>query len=141
MLYFGQEMGERGMQTEGFSGLDGRTSIFDWCSVPALRHPDQAVLKRYREVLNLAAQPLFREGKSFDLGYCQDEGAFDKDRHFAWIRSDGKQSCLVVANFGKEADISVRIPAEALDYLGIKPVRTVYTLKVPSHDFELMELH
>ena len=27
MLYFGQEMGERGMQAEGFSGLDGRTSI------------------------------------------------------------------------------------------------------------------
>ena len=141
MLYFGQEMGERGMQAEGFSGLDGRTSIFDWCSVPALRHPDQAVLKRYREVLNLAAQPLFREGKSFDLGYCQDEGAFDKDRHFAWLRSDGKRTVLIIANFGPSADITVRIPTEALDYLGIKPVRTVHALTVPSHDFELMELH
>ena len=30
MLYFGEETGERGMDEEGFSGRDGRTSIFDW---------------------------------------------------------------------------------------------------------------
>ena len=49
MLYFGQEMGERGMQKEGFSGLDGRTSIFDWCKVPALSKPNSHVLSRYSE--------------------------------------------------------------------------------------------
>jgi glycosidase len=32
MLYAGQEYGERGMDEEGFSGRDGRTTIFDyWC--------------------------------------------------------------------------------------------------------------
>lgn len=30
MTYFGQELGERGMDAEGFSGLDGRTTIFDY---------------------------------------------------------------------------------------------------------------
>ena len=33
MVYFGEEIGERGMDKEGFSGLDGRTSIFDWWSI------------------------------------------------------------------------------------------------------------
>ena len=28
MIYFGQELGERGMDSEGFSGRDGRTTIF-----------------------------------------------------------------------------------------------------------------
>ena len=28
MIYFGQELGEPGMDEEGFSGRDGRTSIF-----------------------------------------------------------------------------------------------------------------
>ena len=37
MLYMGEELGERGMDEEGFSGQDGRTSIFDWWSVESLR--------------------------------------------------------------------------------------------------------
>lgn len=37
MLYMGEELGERGMDAEGFSGRDGRTSIFDWWSVGSLR--------------------------------------------------------------------------------------------------------
>ena len=37
MLYYGEEAGERGMDCEGFSGLDGRTSIFDWWSVESVR--------------------------------------------------------------------------------------------------------
>ena len=137
MLYFGQEMGERGMQAEGFSGLDGRTSIFDWCTVPALEHPDKDVQKRYLEVLQLAQSPAFREGKTFDLGYCQDNG-FNPDRHFAWLRSDGKKTWLLVSNFsGEKADITVSIPPEALDYLGIKAVRTVYTLTVEGRDYQM----
>ena len=32
MLYSGQEFGERGMDKEGFSGVDGRTTIFDYWS-------------------------------------------------------------------------------------------------------------
>ena len=141
MLYFGQEMGERGMQAEGFSGLDGRTSIFDWCTVPALEHPDKEVQKRYLQVLQLAQLPAFREGSTFDLCYCQDEGHFDKDRHYAFLRSDGKKAFLVVSNFGQEAEITVRIPAEALDFLGIKLVRTVYTLSVPQRDFCVLEMN
>lgn len=137
MLYFGQEMGERGMQTEGFSGLDGRTSIFDWCSVPALIHPDKKVLNRYREVLQWAQMPAFREGKTFDLCYCQD-GSFNPDRHFAWLRSDGKKTWLLVSNFSSQKEeITVRIPQEALEYLGIKAIRTVYTLTVQARDYQI----
>ena len=33
MIYFGQEFGELGMDSEGFSGRDGRTTIFDYWSV------------------------------------------------------------------------------------------------------------
>ena len=128
------------MQAEGFSGLDGRTSIFDWCTVPALSSPDQGVLKRYREVLELAVAPAFSEGRTFDLCYCQDVGPFNPDRHFAWLRSDGVQTFLLAANFGDTADISVRIPSEALNYLGIKAVRTVYTITVPAWDFAVVQV-
>ncbi|MBO5596237.1 MAG: alpha-amylase [Bacteroidales bacterium] len=140
MLYFGQEMGERGMQAEGFSGLDGRTSIFDWCTVPALQDPDEHVRKRYREVLTLVGKPAFAEGRTFDLCYCQKTGEFNPDRHFAFLRSDGKHTFLVVSNFGDTADITVRIPAEALEYLGVKPACTAYTLNVREKDFQVIEI-
>lgn len=37
MIYFGQEFGELGMDSEGFSGRDGRTTIFDYWSVDTIR--------------------------------------------------------------------------------------------------------
>lgn len=135
MLYMGQEAGERGMQTEGFSGLDGRTSIFDWCTVPALENPDKEVLARYKEALALAHEPAFAEGKTFDLNYCQDSSHFNPDRHFAFLRSDGASTYLVVANFGPDAEVTVRIPSEALKYLNVKLVRTVYSLSVKEKDY------
>ena len=138
MLYFGQEAGERGMQAEGFSGLDGRTSIFDWCKVPALENPDKIVLSRYKELLSLAETPVFSEGKTFDLCYCQD-GAFNPDRHFAWLRSLDGTAKLVVANFSSAPEeITIRIIPEALSYLGIKAVRTVYTVTVPGRDYAVV---
>lgn len=139
MLYFGQEMGERGMQAEGFSGLDGRTSIFDWCKVPALQNPDQEVLQRYRNLLTLSREKAFSEGQTYDLCYCQD-GSFQPDRHYAWLRSDGTDTYLVAANFGPSADLTLRIPAEALAFLGIKAVRTVYSVTVPARDYALLKV-
>ena len=134
MLYFGQEAGERGMDKEGFSGLDGRTSIFDWS---AKHFGPGKVLEAYSELLALAGKPAFASGASYDLCYCQD-GAFDPDRHFAWLRSDGKETYLIAANFGPEADITLRIPPEALDYLGIKAVRTVYSVTVKDFGYAVI---
>lgn len=37
MLYMGEEVGERGMDEEGFSGKDGRTTIFDWWSLDSIK--------------------------------------------------------------------------------------------------------
>ena len=139
MLYFGQEIGEKGMQKEGFSGLDGRTSIFDWCTVPAFQKPDNQVLAKYMEILSLSKKPAFASGPSYDLCYCQD-GAFNPDRHFAWLRTDGRQCYLLVANFGPDADITLRIPPEALDHLGLKAVRTVYSVTVKAFDYAIVSV-
>lgn len=134
MLYFGQEQGERGMDSEGFSGIDGRTSIFD---LNTKHFGPGDVLPAYKELLELAKTPVFAEGRTFDLCYCQD-GAFNPDRHFAWLRSDGSDTWLIVSNFGPDTEITLRIPPEALDYLGVKAVRTVYTVTVKGKDYALV---
>ena len=142
MLYFGQEVGERGMDNEPFSGVNGRTSIFDWWTVESLQalreyidNPhkglntrQKAILKRYRHTLGLSKLPAFAEGRTYDLCYCQGEG-FNPDRHFAFLRADDAETWLVIANFGSAAPITVSIPAEA----GTAP-QTV-TKHVPAQDF------
>ena len=155
MLYFGQEIGERGMDQEGFSGRDGRTTIFDWWTVASLQRlrrwidspeeglepHEKAILGRYRELLALSRTEPFLKGKTFDLCYCQD-GGFNPDRHYAWLRSDGRKTWLLLSNFSSsEEQLTVRIPPEALDYLGIKAVRTVYTLTVAARDYVLQEVN
>ncbi|MBP5480023.1 MAG: alpha-amylase family protein, partial [Bacteroidaceae bacterium] len=37
MIYLGQERGEQGMYSEGFSGQDGRTTIFDYWTIDLIR--------------------------------------------------------------------------------------------------------
>ena len=135
MIYSGQEVGEKGMDAEGFSGPDGRTTIFDWWSVASMRRlfreihgeggltdEEKETLNLYHEALELSREPVFSEGLTFDLGYCNaDSSGFDPDRHFAFLRSDGNDTFLVVCNFSdSEAAVTVRIPAEAILYLSMK---------------------
>lgn len=143
ILYFGQEAGERGMDEEGFSGLDGRTSIFDWWSPKAIKalytyiHSGEgldseqaALLARYETLLSMAREPLFGEGLTYDLCYCnQNSQGFDPDRHFIFLRSYKGKTALVAANFSSEdACMEISIPEHASAYLGIK--KFTQTVKV-----------
>ncbi len=154
MLYFGQEIGERGMDNEPYSGLNGRTTIFDWWKVASLQRlrryignhragllaGERAVLKRYTELLSYGREPVFTEGQTYDLCYCQNSG-FDPSRHFAFLRSTGSVTALVVANFGESTELTVQIPQRALDFLET-PLSGPLTLRlcVPSDDFAVLYL-
>ena len=125
MLYFGQEVGE-----DGIEGADGRTSIFNWSDPPKLRelysalHGGQqlvpevgGVLERYRALLSLSKLPAFAEGGTWDLVYCnEDTPRFDPDRHYAFVRYDDRQAWLVVCNFSDDpVALRVALPQELRD--------------------------
>ena len=130
MIYAGQEFGERGMDGEGFSGVDGRSTIFDYWSVEAIRKgfferselsAEQLQLEKdYRTILNICnSEKAVSEGKTFDLMYANEANEdFDSNKMFAFLRSFGNTTLLVVANFGEaEAHVRVNIPAHAFDYM------------------------
>ena len=130
MIYAGQEFGERGMDSEGFSGVDGRSTIFDYWSVDAIRKgfferselsAEQLQLEKdYRTILNICnSEKAVSEGKTFDLMYANEANeGFDSNKMFAFLRSFGNTTLLVVANFGEaEAHVRVNIPAHAFDYM------------------------
>lgn len=138
MIYFGQEYGERGMDTEGFSGNDGRTTIFDYWSIDtmvrALGHKltkDQKALSIiYNKVLNIArTEKAVVEGVAFDLMYVNG----DYHRQYAFLRKAGSEVLLVVANFDDlPATMDVTIPAHAFDYLKLKERKSVTAIDLLS---------
>lgn len=142
MIYFGQELGERGMDTEGFSGKDGRTTIFDYWSVNTIRQwrnagkfdgkmmteESKALQAFYTRLLHISREEkAISEGKFFDLMYANINGwKFNEHKQFAFMRQHEQELLLIVVNFDEIAvNIAVNIPTHAFDYLGI-PQDTAY---------------
>lgn len=129
MLYAGQEYGERGMDKEGFSGCDGRTTIFDYWSIDTLCRASQGTLtdeeKRlqaiYERTLQIARSEKAVDGESYDLMYANPSSAnFNVGKHYAFIRKEGKEMLLVVVNFDNQSfKANVNIPDHAFDWLNI----------------------
>ena len=113
MLYAGQEWGERGMDAEGFSGRDGRTTIFDYWALQPER--ENALADYYSRVMHIAKnEPAVVKGESFDLMYVNQH----LSRQYAFMRKAKEQLLLVVANFDDlPVSVNLNIPAHAFDYL------------------------
>ncbi len=137
MIYFGQELGERGMDSEGFSGRDGRTTIFDYWTVDTvnrwrdggkftgkkLTEEEKELQAFYAKVLQLCnEEKTIREGSFYDLMYVnQDYNTFNPKKTYAFLRHSGKEVLLVVANFtNEERTVSVNIAEHAFEFLSLK---------------------
>ena len=126
MLYAGQEYGERGMDQEGFSGKDGRTTIFDYWSVGTLVRvaqqqltpEEQQLADIYQKVLNIARkEKAVSEGQTYDLMYVN--GSYH--RQYMFLRKSKTSQLLVVANFDDmPVTLDVQIPAHAFEFLGLR---------------------
>lgn len=137
MLYFGQELGEPGMDAEGFSGRDGRTTIFDYWNIPSIyrwrqgNYSDEKLSEAEKELRTFYVrllqlcnkQKAIREGLFYDLMYVNfGRYGFNPEKQYAYLRYHENELLLVVANFDEhDTDAQVFIPSEALDYLGIDP--------------------
>ncbi|MCM1520345.1 MAG: alpha-amylase family glycosyl hydrolase [Lachnoclostridium sp.] len=136
MIYAGQELGEKASDAEGFSGDDGRTTIFDYWSVPTLRrwynsgNPDGSLLtpaerklrNRYATILRmLNSEKAIAAGRMFDLMYVNYQNpTLNPHRHYVFMRSYNGETLIIAANFANEpAELKVNIPLHAFEYLNI----------------------
>lgn len=144
LIYYGQELGEPAHDNEGFAGDNNRTTIFDYWSVSTIRRwmnggkcndelmtPHERWLRNvYKNVLTLCnSRPALRDGKFFDLMYVNlRQPGFDPHRQFAFLRYEGEDILLIVANFShEEAHVSVQIPKLAFDMARIPEGERVCT--------------
>lgn len=136
MIYMGQELGEKAADAEGFSGLDGRTTIFDYWSVPTLRRwynegkpgiskltkQEKSLRKLYSTILNICnTESAISSGMFFDLMYVNyNNGKFNPHRQFAYLRGDEKATIVIAVNFDNiDVDVEINIPDLALKMLNI----------------------
>lgn len=136
MIYMGQELGEKAADAEGFSGLDGRTTIFDYWSVPTLRRwynegkpgiskltkQEKSLRKLYSTILNICnTESAISSGMFFDLMYVNyNNGKFNPHRQFAYLRGDEKATIVIAVNFDNiDVDVEINIPELALKMLNI----------------------
>ncbi len=133
MLYFGQELGERGMDSEGFSGCDGRTTIFDYWTVDTISRwrnkgafdgskltPQEIDLQSfYKTLLNLCSNEIaIQQGEFYDLMYVNPPSEhFNPNKQYAFLRHSERTTLLIVANFDSEpAAIDVQIPEHVFKF-------------------------
>lgn len=126
MLYAGEEYGERGMDHEGFSGNDGRTTIFDYWSIDTLcRAADKKLTDEEKALydIHVKAMQLARQEKAvsdglfFDLMYVNGH----LQRQYAFLRRVEGELLLVAVNFEPhDVTIDINVPAHAFEYLSMQ---------------------
>lgn len=152
MLYFGQEIGVRAEGSEGFSGNDGRTTIFDYWGIPEWQGwinarttgdptqrlgrydgggltPEQRQLRGFYQQLNhlVNGSDAIQSGGFYDLQWANEHNwGYYNQWLYSYLRYTDRQKLLIICNFNKEVtyETVVKVPDHAWQTMGLDPNHT-----------------
>lgn len=141
MIYNGQEFGEKAADAEGFSGADGRTTIFDYWTIPSvyrwlnnkLKKEEKSLQDFYQKLLNICqSEKAVGEGEFFDLEYANfNNPDFNTHKQYAFIRKQDNELLLIAVNFEDfDVNIGINIPQHAFDHLRIPKGKEVESVEL-----------
>ncbi len=136
MIYSGQEVGEPGTGDSGFSGEDGRTSIYDYWGVPEhqkwmnggkfdgglLRDDQKALRQFYGDILTFASNSrAITNGEYYDLTIPNlTEGNIPDDVH-VFARVHDQERLVILSSFGDKAKrVKVKLSDEVVQAFQLK---------------------
>ncbi|AMR33728.1 alpha-amylase [Mucilaginibacter sp. PAMC 26640] len=135
MVYSGQEVGEPAIGEAGFSGDDGRTTIFDYWGVPehqkwinynafdggGLSQDQKRLRVFYSDLLNTVKNnEALRTGEFYELMIANEHQPGFDSKVYIYLRYTTSQRVLIVANFNRsERNIRVKLPVDLLAQFGI----------------------
>ncbi len=135
MVYQGQELGEDAKGKMGFSGDDGRTSIFDYCAIPTLQrwynkgdcgllklnNKERKIRAFYNKILRMCnAEKSISEGAFFDLMYVNYQN-INPESQYLYLRHYGTETLLIAVNFDStECSAKISVPQHAFNVMGIE---------------------
>ncbi len=138
MQYFAQELGEDALDAEGFSGKDGRTSIFDYWGIKEhqrwmnkgafdgdlLSENQKNLRSTYKTILNLALKnETIQKGSFYDLQWCnQNNDNYNSQFIYSFLRYYKNEVLLFIVNFDNSTQyVNLNIPADAFQLSGLSP--------------------
>ena len=139
MIYNGQESGEDAKGAPGFSGDDGRTSIFDYAVMPKHQNwmadgrfdgsdftdEQKRLFDFYSKLLNFRLNSsAINKGAFYDLMWVNPwYSNFDPQYVYAFLRYHDEDRLLVVVNFNQNESryCEVKISEDAVEYMGLRP--------------------
>lgn len=135
MIYHGQEVGEPAWGAQGFSGDDGRSTIFDYWGMwqlqkwvnegkfdgGALDGSVQALRFFYKNLLNAVREhDALRVGKFYELALENQQSPGFNEKVYNYLRYTDKDRVLVVVNFNRgQVDLNLKLPYDLRQQLGI----------------------
>ncbi len=139
MLYCGQETGEPAQGETGFSGDDGRTTIFDYYGIPTFQQwfnhglcdgellsSEQHQLRNfYSKLLNTCSHGVITSGHFYDLMWANQSASGFNDQHcYAFLRWDQQNVWLVVTSFHPRntLPLQVAIPEHFFEISHTRPL-------------------
>ncbi|RYE21488.1 MAG: alpha-amylase [Sphingobacteriales bacterium] len=140
MIYAGQEVGEPATGSEGFSGNDGRTTIFDYWSMPEHNKwvnngqydggqlsAEQTQLRGfYCKLLNLCREnEALHKGEFYELMIANERQSGFNNRLYIYLRYTAAKRVLAITNFNREArEITLLLPGELLSQMNLRGKKT-----------------
>lgn len=136
MIYFGQEVGEPGVGKEGYSGEDGRTTIFDYWGVPqhqkwvnggkydggALSEDQKGLRLFYSDILKFAStNKAITDGAYYDLTlFNLEQGNIPEQAH-VFARVMGEERLVILSGFNeKPLRVKIKLSDEVVKAFGLK---------------------
>jgi glycosidase len=130
MIYFGQEVGAKASGATGFSGDDGKTSIFDYTHIPELQQwvnngrfdgglltPKQTKLRNfYSKLLNICRSEEAIACGCFENLFGSNTGYYDFDEMKTYFMSDGfnKYMNCVFARYTKNSRLIIFVTIDRI---------------------------
>lgn len=136
LIYFGQEVGEKGAENAGF-GKPSRTSIFDYIGVPAhqrwmnggvfdggkLSKEEKSLRAFYKRLLNFTITSPALMGQYQELQTCNREKSVDySEKIFSFARWSLNQKLVIVAGFDADRSnaFDLLLPTELIRQWNLK---------------------
>lgn len=151
LIYNGQEVGEPAIGASGFSGDDGRSTIFDYWGIPQhqkwmnggkfdggnLDDSSKKLRQFYAKLLNVSVNnEAISSGKFYELSQANESSKGFNNKVYAFLRYSDHQKVLILANFNRqEHQLKVVFPPDVVTTFNLNDKSIIFTDLLSQSEF------
>lgn len=151
LIYNGQEVGEPAIGASGFSGDDGRSTIFDYWGIPQhqkwmnggefnggnLDVSSKKLRQFYAKLLNVSVNnEAISSGKFYELSQANATSEGFNEKVYTYLRYSDHQKVLILANFNRdERKLKIVFPPDVVETFNLNDKSIFFTDLLSQSEF------